>query len=119
MRKQENMNKIEFIVVLITCPSQDNADKIKKLLLEKKAAACINIISAVHSSFWWQDKIDEAEEVLLLAKTKNDKFNEIVSLVKQAHKYEIPEIIALPIINGNKEYLEWIDEVTICPKQNG
>ena len=106
------MNNIEFIVVLITCPSQENADKIKKLLLEKKAAACINIIPGVSSHFLWQGKIDSAQEIMLIGKTTKNKLDNIIKLVKQLHSYEVPEIIALPIIGGSKEYLDWIENET-------
>lgn len=106
------MKKTNNIVVFITCPSRREANKIKDILLEKRQVACVNILSAVSSFFWWQGKIDEAKEILLLAKTKSSMFKEIVTLVKQVHKYEVPEIIALPIIYGNKEYLEWIDKET-------
>lgn len=104
------MKNTNFIVILITCSSEEEANKIKDVLLEKCHVACVNIIPSVHSFFWWQGKIDSAQEVLLLAKTKNSMFKETVTLVKQIHKYEVPEIIALPITNGNKEYLKWISE---------
>ncbi|MBL7131647.1 MAG: divalent-cation tolerance protein CutA [Candidatus Omnitrophica bacterium] len=108
---------------MITCSSKREALKIKKVLLERKRVTCINIITKVESFFWWTPtlpppsrlrrapaKLDSADEVLLLAKTKSNMFKEIVPLVKQIHKYEVPEIIALPIIGGNKEYLKWISE---------
>lgn len=98
------------MVVMITCSSKQEAGGIKKVLLEAKKVACVNIISKIDSFFWWRGKIDTAKEVLLLAKTKESLFREIIALVKKIHKYEVPEIVALPIIAGNKEYLEWIDE---------
>ena len=103
------MKNANYIIVMITCSSKREAGKIKKLLLEKRKVACVNIISTVHSSFWWKGKIDSALEVLMLAKTKSNNLKEIVRLVKKIHKYDVPEIIALPIIGGNEEYLEWIN----------
>lgn len=103
------MKNTNSIVVFITCSSKGEANKIKKALLERRHVACVSIIPAVCSFFWWEGKIDSAHEVLLLAKTKNSMFKKIVTLVKQIHKYQVPEIIALPIIYGNKEYLKWIN----------
>ena len=104
------MKDADYITVMITCSSKREALKIKKVLLEQRCVACVNIISAVHSFFWWKGKIDSAIEVLLLAKTKSNMFKEIVTLVKKIHKYEVPEIIALPIIDGDKTYLKWIEK---------
>jgi len=99
-----------YIVVLITCPSKDEGLKIAKALLENKLAACINVIDGLDSYFWWKGKIDYAKEVLLIVKTRLDLFNKVVELVKKLHSYTVPEIIALPILAGNKDYLRWIDE---------
>ncbi len=100
----------EYILVLITCPNQNQALKIKEVLLKKRLAACINLIEKVDSFFWWQGKIDAAQEVLLLIKTSKDLFDELCIEVKRIHGYSVPEIIAIPITKGNKEYLEWLKE---------
>ena len=100
----------DSIVVMITCSSKREANKVKKVLLEKRKAACVNIISGIDSSFWWKGKIDSSLEVLLLAKTKKKMLRGIITLVKKIHSYEVPEIIALPIIGGNKDYLNWIEK---------
>jgi periplasmic divalent cation tolerance protein len=81
-------------------------------LLKQRKVACINIIPGVNSLFWWQEKIDSAEESLLVIKTRSVLLNEIIQLVKEIHSYDVPEIIALPIIGGNRDYLEWIDNET-------
>jgi len=99
-----------YIVVLITAPSAQKAKEIAEFILLKKLAACVNIIPKVDSLFWWQGKIDKAKELLLIAKTQKKLFPKLVKAVKLKHPYKVPEIIALPIISGNKEYLEWIDE---------
>ena len=98
------------IVVFVTTSSEQEAHKIADLLLTKKKAACVNIIPRIDSSFWWQGKLDTAEESMLVIKTKASLLSEIVGLVKGAHSYEVPEIIALPIIGGNKDYLKWLDD---------
>jgi periplasmic divalent cation tolerance protein len=83
---------------------------IAQALLKNKLAACVNIIDKIESFFWWQGKIDCAEEALLLVKSKKSKLPKIIKLVKSLHSYSVPEIIALPIIAGEKKYLKWIDE---------
>ena len=98
-----------YIVVLITTADIGEAQRISSILLEEKKAACVNVISGVNSLFWWGDKLDSAQESLLVIKTKTSLLPEIISLVKREHSYDVPEIIALPIIGGNLDYLEWID----------
>lgn len=97
------------IIVFITAANKKEAKKIANDLIGKKLAACVNIVGKVDSLFWWQGKIDCAKEVLLVVKSKQSAFKKIVSLVKKLHSYEVPEIIALPIICGEKKYLEWLN----------
>jgi periplasmic divalent cation tolerance protein len=99
----------KYIVIFVTASSDEEARKIAKLLLDQKKAACVNIVSGVDSSFWWQGKIDTANESLLIIKTRASVFQKVIELVKTVHSYEVPEIIALPIIDGNDNYLKWID----------
>lgn len=106
------MIKTDNIVIFITTGSEPEAHKISELLLSQRKAACVNIVPRVESSFWWRGKLDSARESLLIIKTKASLLSEIVDLVKAAQSYEVPEIIALPIIGGNEDYLRWIgDEV--------
>ena len=107
------MKGADRIVVLITAGSEEEAHKIAKLLVKKKKAACVNIVPEVDSLFRWKDKIDSARECLLLIKTKASLFPEIVELVRRMHSYEVPEIIALPIIAGSEEYLKWLDSACL------
>jgi periplasmic divalent cation tolerance protein len=104
------MKETGKIVIFVTTSSEKEAHKIADLLLKKRKAACVNIVPKVDSSFWWQGKLDSAQESLLIIKTKASLLPEIVELVKAAHSYEVPEIIALPIIGGNEDYLKWIDD---------
>ncbi len=97
------------IVILITTGSKEEAHRIAARLLEQRKVACVNIVPAVDSIFWWEDKLDSARESLLVIKTKTAQLKEITELVKEVHSYEVPEIIALPIIGGNEDYLKWID----------
>ena len=103
------MKEPSEIVIFITTDAEEEAHKIAELLLDQKKAACVNIVARVDSLFWWQGKLDSAQESLLIIKTKASLLPEIISLVKRVHSYEVPEIIALPIIGGNEDYLKWID----------
>ncbi len=98
------------IVILITASGKKEAQAIAGRLVSAKLAACVNIVEKVDSVFFWQGKLDKAKESLLIVKSRRDKFSRIVKLVKSVHSYEVPEIIALPIIAGEKKYLRWLDE---------
>ncbi len=102
-------------VVLITTASKEEAERIARLLLDQRKVACVNIVPAVHSLFWWQGKQDSAPEILVIAKTRMSLVSRVVDLVKGAHSYTVPEVIALPIVAGNDDYLEWIDRETDKP----
>jgi periplasmic divalent cation tolerance protein len=101
---------IDNIVVFITTAGAEEAQRIADILLNERKAACINIVPKVSSRFWWQGKLESAEESLLIVKTKASVLDEIVSLVKKHHGYDVPEIIALPIIGGNEDYLAWVSK---------
>jgi len=98
------------IVIFITAPNKKEAGHIAKKLIQKKLAACVNIIANIDSIFWWKAKVDSAKEVLLVVKSTKSKLAKIIKLVKATHSYDTPEIIALPIIGGEKKYLKWIDD---------
>jgi periplasmic divalent cation tolerance protein len=97
------------VVVFITTGTEGEARNVADLLLKQRKAACVNIVPRLDSLFWWQGKLDSAQESLLIIKTKASLFSEVVDLVKGIHSYEVPEIIALPIVGGNKDYLRWLD----------
>lgn len=103
------MKKTDRIIVLVTASSEEEAHRIAESLVKEKKAACVNIVPMVDSLFWWKDKLDSAQESLLLVKTKAALFPEIVGLVKRMHSYEVPEIIAVPIVAGSTDYLKWLD----------
>ena len=104
------LKKKGHVVVLVTAKDIEEAQKIAKGLLQAKLIACANIVPQVQSLFWWQGKIDQANEVLLILKTQTKRIDEIITKVKSLHSYDVPEIIALPITAGQKDYLKWIDE---------
>ncbi len=102
----------QFIVIFVTVSNSAEAENITKHLLKHKKAACVNVVPTINSSFWWKGKIDSEQESLLIIKTVASALQEVITLVKEVHSYEVPEIIALPIIGGNDDYLRWIsDEV--------
>jgi len=100
------------VVILVTAPTREEAQKIAQLLLERRKVACVNILPMVDSFFWWQGQLDFAQETLLLMKTRSVLAEQVVELVKQVHSYTTPEVIALPIVSGNADYLKWIQEET-------
>ncbi len=104
------MKESAYIVVFITAGSEEEAQLIASRLLEHRKAACVNIVASVESSFWWEGELDSAREKLLIVKSKASLLPEIVRLVKEMHSSEVPEIIALPVVGGNRDYLDWIGE---------
>jgi periplasmic divalent cation tolerance protein len=101
------------VVIFITAGTGEEARRVGQVLLEHRAAACVNISPGITSIFWWQEELGTDQEHLLIVKTRASKLEEVVRLVKEIHSYEVPEVIAMPIIGGNQEYLEWIGgEVT-------
>jgi periplasmic divalent cation tolerance protein len=107
------VKKTDKIIIFITVGSEEEAHRIAESLVKGKKAACVNIVPRVDSLFWWEDELDSARESLLLVKTKALLFPEIVELVKRMHSYEVPEIIALPIIAGSEDYLKWLDNACL------
>ncbi len=102
----------DFIVVLVTAATRAEAELIGQSLVEKKLAACCNIVDPIFSIFHWEGKVCKENEVLLIIKSVKDWFDEIVLTVKKLHSYKTPEIIALPIIAGSEDYLRWIETET-------
>jgi periplasmic divalent cation tolerance protein len=103
----------QYILVMVTAPTQEVGEQIIEMLIEKKLGACVNMISPVNSCYLWQGKSYEEEEVLLIVKTRAELFEaEIVPAIKSIHPYDVPEIIALPILMGSQSYLDWIGEMT-------
>lgn len=104
----------DHLVVFITAPSPEVGEQIAGALLTQKLAACVNIVPAIHSLYWWQGNQQRDTEALLVVKTTAAVFaDKLIPAVKAVHPYDVPEIIALPIVMGSPGYLDWIDaEVT-------
>jgi len=102
-----------FIMIMVTCASRQEARKIAASLLKKRLVACANILPKIESRFWWKGKIDKAIEFLLIAKTAKANYKKIEKEVKRLHSYEVPEIIAVPVIAGSRDYLDWISQAIV------
>lgn len=101
-----------YLLVLTTCQEHSTAEKIARDLVENKAAACVNIIPNVASYFKWKDNLVSENELLLLIKTSSECFTTVKNRILSLHPYELPEIIAVPIKHGLKDYLSWIGDNT-------
>lgn len=98
------------IVIFVTAKNRREANKIAARLVQDRLVACVNIVEGVQSIFWWEGKVDKAGEALLILKSKKSRLQKVVKTVKALHSYTVPEIIALPIVGGNEDYLNWIRE---------
>ena len=103
------MTEPNYGVVLITAPSRDEAVAIANSLLEAKLAACINIFP-IHSIYTWEGQLCADDEWQLIIKTDLTKFDALEAKVLKVHSYEVPEVVALPIVSGSKPYLQWMGE---------
>jgi len=108
-----------YIIVMVTTPSKEEALKIVRRLLNDRLIACANIMGPVSSLFWWEDEIDEATEFLVFMKSREELFQRLSKRVKELHSYQVPEVIALPIIAGSSSYLNWLDACLKPVKKRG
>jgi periplasmic divalent cation tolerance protein len=100
--------KIENIVVLMTAANEDEGARLAKILVEARLAACVSLVPQARSFFWWEGKIDEQHETIMIAKTRREALPLLIETVQKNHSYAVPEIIALPIIAGASNYLNWL-----------
>lgn len=99
------------MIIFVTVPEK-NAETLIKAILENRCAACINMIHGVCSHYWWEGKIVEDNEVLLMIKTRATLFAPLENLIKKHHPYEVPEIVGVKIDNISQKYLDWLMEET-------
>ena len=102
----------DYLVVFVTVPNPETAAAIAGTLVEEHLAACGNIIPAVRSIYRWQGRIEDESEALLVLKTRSELFEPLRARVAALHSYDVPEIIAVPLVAGHEPYLEWIDSST-------
>jgi periplasmic divalent cation tolerance protein len=103
---------MEALVVYITAPNEDEAVRIAGALVEARLAACVNIAGDIRSIYSWQGKIEDEKEVLMIIKTRPELFNALKAKALEMHPYSVPEIIAVPIVDGSEEYMQWLREAT-------
>ena len=99
---------MSYQLVFMTAPNREEAVKIVRTLLEEKLIACGNIMDPVSSFFWWKGKIEEEKEVLVIMKSHENLFKKLTNRLKELHSYDVPEIIAFPIVDGSPSYLDWM-----------
>jgi periplasmic divalent cation tolerance protein len=101
-------SRLRVSLVLVTAPDLNTARKLAKAALEKRLAACANLIPGLESHYWWQGKLAKDSEVLLLFKTTNSRLNALEKLIISKHPYDTPEFVAFPLSRGNRRYLDWV-----------
>jgi len=100
---------MSHVVVFVTASSPEEAERIGRVLLDERLVACVNTVP-VRSAYWWQGNVERAGETLLIVKTAVRLVEDVTARVRDLHSYTVPEVIALPIVGGNPDYLRWIDE---------
>jgi periplasmic divalent cation tolerance protein len=101
----------EYIQVYTTFEKRADAEKLAGKLVQSRLAACVQTVGPILSTYWWEETMEKAEEYLCLIKTTKSLYGKIENAIKEMHPYETPEIVALPIIAGSKEYLKWLGDV--------
>jgi len=99
---------MSYNIVIMTASSREEAVKIIRTLLEERLIACGNVIDSVSSFFWWKGKIEEEKEALVIMKSHGNLFKKLSKRVQELHSYDVPEILALPILDGSASYLDWM-----------
>ncbi len=112
MREQEDNEVGDGVIVLITTSTEDEAAKIGAALVEEHLAACVNIVPKVRSLFFWDGRKQDEQEALLICKSRLPRMEKLVARVKSLHSYAVPEVIALPIVAGSQDYLDWVKNET-------
>jgi periplasmic divalent cation tolerance protein len=100
----------EFLVVLVTVGSSEEGERLARAVVEERLAACVNRLGPVRSIYRWQGSVEQSDEELLLVKTRRDLFERLKARISELHSYSVPEIIALPIVDGSAAYLQWLEE---------
>jgi periplasmic divalent cation tolerance protein len=98
------------IMVLSTCSSPEEGERIARALVEERVAACVNIVPGARSIYRWQGKLEDSGECLLFIKTSRDRFEELRAALERAHSYEVPELLALAVVDGAPNYLAWLED---------
>ena len=105
----------EALLVFTNLPDRDAAAKLARALVEQRLAACVNVLAPCTSVYRWKGDVEEAQEVPVLIKTRAARYAELERAIRKLHPYELPEVVAVPIVHGLPEYLEWVGEETAIP----
>ena len=100
----------EYLQVFTTIGSKEEAEQVARALVGQRLAGCVQIVGPIHSTYWWQDEIETAEEYLCLIKASGELYGELEAAIKETHPYDTPEILAMPVADGNADYLQWLQE---------
>ena len=103
----------EFIQVFMTAEKKEKAENIASAMVEKRLAACAQLLGPIRSTYWWEEKIETSEEWLCIMKSRKDLFEKLEKAIREMHPYATPEIVALPITSGNRDYLKWLEQETL------
>lgn len=99
---------MEHCLIYVTASSRTEAESLARLLVEERLAACANVIERITSFYWWEGEVQSGEEAVVIAKTRRDMVEDVVAAVKRMHSYSCPCVVALPIVAGNPDFLNWI-----------
>lgn len=97
-------------VILINSPNEEAAKDISRAIMERRLAACVNIFPKSYTMYYWKGEIQDATEILLIAKTRTSKIQRLTDFVKSVHPYDVPEVLSFPVEDGSLSYMKWIDE---------
>lgn len=100
-------------LVYITTPNLEEAESIGAMLVERRLAACVNILDGMRSMYWWQGKLEKATETVLIAKTRTDRVTQLTAAVVDVHSYDCPCVVVLPLVDGHPDFLEWIENEVV------
>ena len=100
----------EHIQIYTTTENKDDAGMIAQTVVKKKLAACAQVVGPITSTYWWEGAIEEAEEWFCIMKSRKDLYDKLEQAILDVHSYEVPEIVAVPIVSGSQSYLRWLDK---------
>jgi periplasmic divalent cation tolerance protein len=109
----------KYIQVSTTVEKKEDAERIARTLVETRMAACVQVIGPIRSTYWWKGKVEEAGEWLCMMKTREELYPDLEASLRALHPYEVPEIVAVPVVEGSEPYLRWIDEETKTEQAQG
>lgn len=104
----EEEGMAQYLQVTTTFNSEDEAGRVARALVERRLAACTQVLGPISSTYWWQGEVEEAQEWLLFAKTTDERYPALEGAIRELHSYTVPEILAVPVVAGNFAYLEWV-----------